>query len=215
MRSSASLGRVGVEGRGQRLELGHQVGRQPLGQFVDRLLVDLAQAHPAPLVQRRARTSSSSCLTMEPMRSTLAGSFTDSVACAPWPSSPVRRSRGPRRARWRPAGSAAAARAAHVARHVAHGAFRWSSRRRMPRAWRGRRHGHVATGAAAAHDGAPRQQRDQHLRRRERAVAGPQPQLAGVGRVEERDGLERHQGHVAQPGGDRRPRAPRRASPRR
>ena len=53
-----------------------------LGEVVDRLLVDLAQAHPALLVERGGRTSSSSVLTMEPMRSTLAGSFTDS-SCAP------------------------------------------------------------------------------------------------------------------------------------
>ena len=79
MRSSASLGASTSKGGAIRSSSATRSGRQPFGQVVDRLLVDLAQPHPALLVERCGRTSSSSVFTIEPMRSTLAGSLTDSV----------------------------------------------------------------------------------------------------------------------------------------
>ena len=53
-RSSASLGGASSLSNGERqaVELGPQVRRQSLGQFLDRRLVDLPQPGPALLVQR-------------------------------------------------------------------------------------------------------------------------------------------------------------------
>src|SRR5580658_7834148 len=44
--------RVGVESDGHAVELGHQVGGEPARELAQRLLVDLAEADPACLVQR-------------------------------------------------------------------------------------------------------------------------------------------------------------------
>ena len=80
MRSSASLGTSpSLERQRQRRQFLLQVGRQRLGQLDDRAVVDLGQPLAADASSSgAARTSSSSCLTIEPMRITLAGDVTDS-----------------------------------------------------------------------------------------------------------------------------------------
>ena len=100
-----------------------------------------------------------------------------------------------------------------VGRHLTVSRVRHAHRdrpRRHPQLHHGRRQTMLPPGRSR---GAPAEQRDQHLAGGERTVARPQPQLAGVGGVEESGRRERDQDDVAQPRRRPRPRAPRRASP--
>ena len=190
-RSSASEGIGLVEGERHPVELGGQVGAQRPGQLPHRLLVDLAQPGPAGLVEGAARTSSSSCLTIEPIRITLAGCSTDSVTsrsrpspvCAPFGRRP---GCGEQKPRWA---------ARRVREHRLGGIG-------TDRLFAFVVHGPdpckqvVAGQTRRVRVRGPGHQRERHLGRGQRTVAAQQPGLTGVGGVEERHRGAGHEGHV-------------------
>ena len=127
----AGRGRSGARPRrGWRCRRGSRPGRarrpgpgdRPVGQFADRLLVDLAQPARPASSSGAGRTSSSSCLTIEPIRSSLAGCSIDSGRLA---------------VRCRPGGRPGTRRAGIGRRPDASARRRVSLRRRPPRACSG------------------------------------------------------------------------------
>ena len=183
-----------------------------LGEVPDRLLVDLAQAHTAALVewrrphlveQRLDHGADAQHLGRLVHRLGRRGSRS--------PPPPGGRCRGPRRARWGPGRRGPGGcppLMSFVASRMVPSVALLSSAAVVPQR-------PMLPPAGRRSEGPPGEQRDQHLRGRQRAVASTQPQLAGVGRVQERDGLVTGPGRRRRAGRRPLPRASRRASSRR